>query len=220
MNVKSRSIIPLLVVGVLLLIAVGAASASGLVARGILFQETEEVEVFGSVEQLTPDFITVAGRLIRLTPLTEFKQAVVVGDFVKVHAIFNADGSLTAREIELSFDGAVNDNGGDDNGNVNGDDDNGNVNGDDDDNGNINGDDDDNGNVNGDDDNSNINGNDDDDRRGNSNQNGDDDDDRGGNSNHNDDDDHNSNQNDDDDDDDDDDRGGKGNSNDDDDDDD
>lgn len=195
MKITSRTLIPVFVLVLLALGAVGVASASGLVARAVLFQEQEEVEIFGSVEQITPNFVTVNGDVIRLTSQTEFKTGIVVGDLVKVHALLGDDGALTAREIELSLPAAADDNSND---NMNGDDDNSNVNDnvnddiDDDDNSNINDnsnddiDDDDNSNMNNnsnddsdDDDNSNSNdnNNDDNDDDDNRNDNGDDDDD-------------------------------------------
>ncbi len=101
MKITTRTLIPVFVLVLLALGAVGMASASGLAARAVLFQEQEEVEIFGSVEQLTPNFVTVNGEVIRLTSQTEFKNEIVVGDFVKVHALLGDDGALTAREIEL-----------------------------------------------------------------------------------------------------------------------
>ena len=195
MKITSRTLIPVFVLVLLALGAVGVASASGLAARAMLFQEQDEVEIFGSVEQITPNFVTVNGEVIRLTSQTEFKNEIVMGDFVKVHALLGDDGALTAREVELSLPAAADDNSND---NMNGDDDNSNMNDnindgiDDDDNSNMNEnsnddiDDDDNSNTNNnsnddsdDDDNSNSNSNDDsdDDDNSNRNDNGDDDDD-------------------------------------------
>ena len=113
-------------------------------------------EVFGVVEAVTSDTITVDGIVYNLAGFTEFKDGIVVGDLVKIHVIVNADGTLTIREIEKSTGIGTDDNS---NGNSNDDDQIGNSNG------NSNGDDDDNSNDNssGDDDsgNSNSNGNDD-----------------------------------------------------------
>ncbi len=155
MKITTRSLIVLIVIGLLALGAVGVASAGALSAKALLFQEQDEVEVFGAVEQVTPNFITVQGKDIRLTPQTEFKDSIEVGALVKVHAILADDGSLTAREIELSLPAVVDDNsndnqGTDDNSNTNT---NQNDNGIDDDNSNLNSNDND-------EDNSNMNGND------------------------------------------------------------
>ena len=122
--------------------------------------DDDEQEVSGFVEAITTDSITINGVVYMLADFTEFKGLVALGDSVKIHAIVNADGTFTIREIEKTGgpglgDGNSNDNGSDDNSNDdNGNDDNNND--DDDDNGNDdNSNDDDNGN----DDNSNSNGN-------------------------------------------------------------
>lgn len=107
----------------------------------------DENEVFGIVEAMTADSITVGGVTYQLAAFTEFKDAIAVGDQVKIHIVVNTDGTFTIREIEKS-DGLP----GDDNGNdANSNDDNSN-----DDNGNDDNDNDDNSNDdNGDDDNDN-----------------------------------------------------------------
>jgi uncharacterized protein DUF5666 len=88
-------------------------------------------EIFGIVEAITADSITVGGVTYQLAAITEFKDAVAVGDQVKIHIIVNADGTFTVREIEIS-DGLS----GDDNGNdANSNDDNGNDDNSNDDNG-------------------------------------------------------------------------------------
>jgi len=137
-------------------------------------------EVFGVVEAVTSDTITVDGIVYNLADFTEIKDGIVVGDLVKIHVIVNADGTLTIREIEKSTGIGGDDNSNDDdqignsNGNSNGDDngDNSNGNSNDDDKDDDNSDD----NSSGDDDsgnsNDNTSGNDD---GGNSNSNGNDD---------------------------------------------
>jgi len=100
-------------------------------------------EIFGLVEAITTDSITIGGVTYQLAGNTEFKDVIAVGDQVKIHVIVNADGTFTIREIEKSEGLSGNDNSNDDNGNDdNGNDDNGNG---DDDNSN-----DDNGNGGGD----------------------------------------------------------------------
>ena len=123
----------------------------------------EELEFTGVVEAMGADSWQVSGTTIAISPGTEIKDTISIGDTVKVHAMIAADGTLVAREIGFAHQegddiGDDDDNGNDDDDNGNDDDDNGN---DDDDNGN---DDDDNGNDddgNGNDDDGN--GNDDDD---------------------------------------------------------
>lgn len=120
-----------------------------------------ETEVFGLVEAITTDSITINGVTYQLASFTEFKDAIAVGDQVKIHVIVNSDGTFSIREIEKSDRLGDDDNGNDDNSN----DDNGNDDNSNDDNGN-----DDNsngGNSNGDDHGGNGNGGDDDDDNGN-----------------------------------------------------
>jgi hypothetical protein len=77
-------------------------------------------EVFGTVQALTADTVTVNGVTYSLSNATEFKDAIGAGDQVKLHVIVNADGTLTIREIEkaaASFDdnsSSSNSNGSDD----------------------------------------------------------------------------------------------------------
>jgi len=92
-------------------------------------------EVFGTVDAITDTSITVGGQTYQFAPGAEIKGAIVAGDFVKIHLIVNADGTLAVREVGLSDPSqAGNDNGNnsnDDNGNddnSNDDDDNGNSN--------------------------------------------------------------------------------------------
>jgi hypothetical protein len=57
-------------------------------------------EVWGAVEALTADTITVNGVTYDLASFTEFKGVVGIGDQVKLHVIFKTDGTFTVREIE------------------------------------------------------------------------------------------------------------------------
>lgn len=61
-----------------------------------------EVELFGVVEAMSASTWTVSGQTLLITPATEIKDSINLGDTVKVHASPNADGAFTAREIELS----------------------------------------------------------------------------------------------------------------------
>jgi hypothetical protein len=120
-----------------------------------------EVEFRGTLTAINGSTLIVDGLTVLITANTEVKDALQVGDFVKVHGTAQADGSIVAREIEIDDDHSGS--GDDDNsGHGNGDDD-----GDDDDKGGHGGDDDDDGDDHG------GHGGDDDD---------DDDDDHGGNS--------------------------------------
>jgi len=119
-----------------------------------------EEEVFGMVEAITADSITIDGITYSIASFTEFKDFIAVGDQVKIHVIVNSDGAFTIREIEKSTSTGI----GDDNGNSNDDNVNFNSNSNDDHGSNDNSDDHSNGNSNDDDDhddNSNGNSNDD-----------------------------------------------------------
>jgi hypothetical protein len=61
-------------------------------------------EFTGKVEAFSPESWTVHGMVFQVTPQTEIKDAVFLGDVVKVHYLANPDGSLTAMEIELAGD--------------------------------------------------------------------------------------------------------------------
>jgi len=122
-------------------------------------------EVSGIVEAITTESIIVDGVTYNFASFTEIKDAIIVGDQVRIHVSVNADGTFTIREIE-QFAGQ----GADDNTNVsdnandaNSNDDASNSNSDDDHgNGNGNSDDKNDDNSNGDDDKNKGNGNDDD----------------------------------------------------------
>ena len=60
-------------------------------------------EIFGAVEAMTTDTITINGVTYNLAQgFTEIKGTVAVGDQVKLHLTLNADGTFTVREIEKS----------------------------------------------------------------------------------------------------------------------
>ncbi len=63
-----------------------------------------KVEFSGTVESMDGDIWVVAGQTLIVTG-AEIKDAIQVGDFVKVEAYIQADGSLLAKEIERSDDG-------------------------------------------------------------------------------------------------------------------
>ena len=90
----------------------------------------DDLEVYGVVEAITTDSVTIDGVAYNITSFTEFNDLIAVGDQVKVHVVVNADGTFTLREIEKSTDTGI----GNDNDNSNDDDDsNSNSNDDDDD---------------------------------------------------------------------------------------
>jgi hypothetical protein len=61
-----------------------------------------EFEFRGLLTAIAGDVWTVGGRQVRVTAATEVKGILQIGDNLKVHAQPQADGSLWAREIELS----------------------------------------------------------------------------------------------------------------------
>ncbi len=78
----------------------------------------DEIEITGVVDEIGPDYYVIAGNKVLITSGSEIKDAIVVGDRVKVHVIRAADGSLTVREIELAGD-LEDDGPGNENGNTN-----------------------------------------------------------------------------------------------------
>jgi hypothetical protein len=170
MKTKTRILVPLFVLILLALSAVGVASAqnfsdiSGTIRSAVTRQSASETEITGTITSITPETWTVDGTEFLVLPQTEVDGAFVVGDVVKVHLFSAADGSLTAREVEYAETGIANDDS-NDNGAID-DDDSQEM---DDDDSNLTGDDseeidDDNGNMSGNggiEDNSNSNANDD-----------------------------------------------------------
>ena len=74
----------------------------------------DHTDFFGQVTAMDAASWTVGGLTFLVTPSTEIKDAIVVGDFVKIEALVGADGSLTALEIELEEDQIGDDDGEDD----------------------------------------------------------------------------------------------------------
>jgi hypothetical protein len=62
--------------------------------------DDHEYEFSGIVESISSDSWTIAGQVVLLTSATVIDGSPVVGDIVKVQAFLNADGTLTAIEIE------------------------------------------------------------------------------------------------------------------------
>lgn len=60
----------------------------------------EEIEFVGAVVSLGLDSWAIGDRVVAITSATEIKGTIDVGTMVKVHALVESDGSLTAREIE------------------------------------------------------------------------------------------------------------------------
>jgi hypothetical protein len=64
----------------------------------------QDLEFKGVVESISGDTWTVSGMAFLVTPDTEIKDTITVGDFVEIHAVLSVDGLLTAVSIELSGD--------------------------------------------------------------------------------------------------------------------
>jgi phenylpyruvate tautomerase PptA (4-oxalocrotonate tautomerase family) len=99
------------VAGDLVQVQAAITAAGDLVAREIapLSAESEHpgtasghTEFTGLVESIAVDSWTVGGTPLAITPQTEVKDAIVVGDLVKVEATTGTDGALTATEIRLA----------------------------------------------------------------------------------------------------------------------
>jgi hypothetical protein len=86
----------------------GMAGLSAIEGSGTVASEAE-VEFSGAVVSMAPEAWVVGDQTFAVTPDTEIQDGIVVGDIVKVHALQNPDGTLTAREIEIEEDGAVED---------------------------------------------------------------------------------------------------------------
>jgi len=102
-----------------------------------------EIEFTGAITEVGEDYVEVDGQTVHIRPGTEIEGPMNEGDVVKVHASYDSQGNLVAREIEPVDDGVSDDNSnatdrldntnGDDMSNANDDDlvDNGNANDDD-----------------------------------------------------------------------------------------
>ena len=66
--------------------------------------DDKENEFIGLVEAITADSWQVGGQTLGVTSQTEFKDNILLGDRVKVHFVLNADGTMTATEIERAAD--------------------------------------------------------------------------------------------------------------------
>ena len=82
------------------------------VEKAILISEREEhdeeLEFTGIVESISNEGYVIGGQLVIVTPQTEIKGELSVGAMVKVHALQSPDGTLTAREIEVTQAGEEN----------------------------------------------------------------------------------------------------------------
>lgn len=61
----------------------------------------DEIRFSGVVEVISATQWTVSGRMLQITPQTEFRGIIQIGDMVEVRALQNPDGSLNALRLEL-----------------------------------------------------------------------------------------------------------------------
>lgn len=111
-------------------------------SNGGLVFDNNGTEAFGTVDTITADSVVIGGQTFAIANGAEFKDQIQAGNFVKVHFLLNADGTMFITEIE-TWDPALvgddnsndsnsndsnsnDDNGNDDNGNDDSNDDNGN----------------------------------------------------------------------------------------------
>ncbi|MEW6094726.1 MAG: DUF5666 domain-containing protein, partial [Chloroflexota bacterium] len=64
---------------------------------------SSDAEFVGVVESIAADQWVVSGQTFLITMQTEFKDIIVTGDTVEVHAFLDENNAMTAREIELAF---------------------------------------------------------------------------------------------------------------------
>jgi hypothetical protein len=97
-----RFLIPVFVLAALALGAFGVAFARELTNSEYGSSATEEMEFTGVVDSIDGNTWTIDGHTVIVGLTTELKDIISLGQQVKVHAWMGADGSLTAREIELA----------------------------------------------------------------------------------------------------------------------
>lgn len=68
-------------------------------------EDGEDFKFSGIVESIGEGSWTIGGMTFSVTGATEFDSHILVGDMVQVELVRNADGSLTAKEIEEDNDG-------------------------------------------------------------------------------------------------------------------
>jgi len=95
-----RFLIPLAVLAVLALSVAGVALAREMTNSDFFKMRDEEIEFTGVLQSINGISMVVDGRTVLIPASAEIKDALVVGQIVKVHASKADDGTLTAREVE------------------------------------------------------------------------------------------------------------------------
>ena len=67
--------------------------------------DSEEFEFTGIVETISSSYWVISGQIVYITAETEIEGDIIVGDTVRVHATIEANGSLTAHEIDKDESG-------------------------------------------------------------------------------------------------------------------
>jgi hypothetical protein len=62
--------------------------------------DNSSTEAFGKVENITLDTVMIGGQAFTIANGAEFKNQIQAGDFVKVHFLLNADGTMSITQIE------------------------------------------------------------------------------------------------------------------------
>lgn len=62
--------------------------------------DNSSTEAFGKVESITLDTVMIGGQAFTIANGAEFKNQIQAGDFVKVHFLLNADGTMSITQIE------------------------------------------------------------------------------------------------------------------------
>jgi hypothetical protein len=103
MKLRLRFLVPLIVLGLLVLSAVGVAFAREAGAFEFFQKhDQKEVEFTGVLESMNGSTWVVGGRTLTVPASAEIKGTLAVGQVIKVHATLADDGSLSLREAELA----------------------------------------------------------------------------------------------------------------------
>lgn len=65
-------------------------------------QDGDDIEFVGVLSAINGDTLTINGRTVVITPMTEVKGTLMVGETVKVEGILQSDNSVQAREIKAA----------------------------------------------------------------------------------------------------------------------
>jgi hypothetical protein len=69
-------------------------------SNGGLVLDNNGSEAYGPVDAITTDTVTIGGQVFKIANGAEIKSQIQAGNFVKVHFILNADGTMSITQIE------------------------------------------------------------------------------------------------------------------------